>query len=281
MLEHEKITFNINFSVKSCAKIVNNIEQQIKKEIQQLINKNQILSYSNSSDIGQIPNAEIKLELKHVVKSIKQKTYIINNMYQKIVEKQVSKLEHSDNTENLKKKLSGKRILSKLDYGLTIHKYQFEKKICTKLHLLLQTDYTNRIKCNLVSQTHIDLFRRFDKYNLRLAMEKCKFFQNEIVFFGHVISSNGASANPSYINKVLNVPKLKTKKQLKRYLQDKAFEKLKEAFVNVKLLRHPRQNGQFILQCDASNESIGAALLQNHDDVIVTIKFISKQFDCH
>ncbi|ETN98257.1 hypothetical protein RFI_39253 [Reticulomyxa filosa] len=147
-------------------------------------------------------------------------------------------------------------------------------------------------------------------------MDKCEFLQNKIIFLGQEISSYVIAANPGYINKVLNVSKPKTKKQLERLLglvqwiakfipniaaltveltklrrknakwswtdvHDKAFEKLKEAVANTQLLRHPRQNEPFIVQCDASNEAICAALLQNHDGVIVPIEFISKQFDCH
>ncbi|ETO34382.1 hypothetical protein RFI_02713 [Reticulomyxa filosa] len=44
-----------------------------------------------------------------------------------------------------------------------------------------------------------------------------------------------------------------------------AFKQLRDKIANAQLLRHPKQNEGFIVQCDASNETIGAALLKNHD----------------
>ncbi|ETO05765.1 hypothetical protein RFI_31631, partial [Reticulomyxa filosa] len=64
-------------------------------------------------------------------------------------------------------------------------------------------------------------------------------------------------------------------------IHDKAFEQLKHAISHVQLLRHPKQNEHIIVQCDASNEAVCAALLQNHDGILVPIEFISKQFDSH
>ncbi|ETO35933.1 Gap-Pol polyprotein-like protein [Reticulomyxa filosa] len=227
-------------SVESNANIDNNIEPQIKKLLQQLISKNQRLASKNSFDIGQIPNAEMKLKLKPGTKPIKHKPYPLNNMYQEEVKRQVNELKNIGaryvdhrklnqatirdewplpNINDIVKKLASKQVFSKLDlrsdicimgFGFTNAPSTFQRimaSIFSDLEdvdvyiddILLATD-TNEKHLQILS----DIFRHFDKYNLRLAMEKCEFFQKEIIFLGHVISSNG----------VLNVPKPKNKETI-------------------------------------------------------------------
>ncbi|ETO36939.1 enzymatic polyprotein [Reticulomyxa filosa] len=215
----------------------NDIEPQIKKSIQQLIIKNQILVSKNSFEIGQIPNAP-------GTKPIKHKTYPLNRMYQEEVKRQVKELENIGIIRKI-----GKRIFSKLDvrsgylhvpirekdrhktafttpiglydwnrmvFGFTNAPATFQR-IMTSIfsdledldvymdEILIATD-TNERHLQILSE----IFRRFDEYNLRLSMEKCEFFQNS-----YRQTEYGKS---SYINKVLSVPKPKIKKQLERLL---------------------------------------------------------------
>ncbi|ETO14912.1 hypothetical protein RFI_22456 [Reticulomyxa filosa] len=136
----------------------------------------------------------------------------------------------------------------------------------------------------------IEVFNRFSKYNLKLAIDKCEFFQKEVIFLGHVISSRLlglvqliAKFISNLATLIVDLTKLLRKNSKWKWnkIHDKAFEQLKHAISHVQLLRHPKQNEPFIVQCDASNEALGAALLQNHDGILVSIEFISKQFDSH
>ncbi|ETO03213.1 RETRotransposon-like family member [Reticulomyxa filosa] len=147
-----------------------------------------------------------------------------------------------------------------------------------------------------------EVFCRFSKYNLKLAIDKCEFFlkRNYISWTCNIRKMH--ISNSIYIKKILNVPKPKTKKQLEKLIgltaelsklrrknskcvwndvHEKAFGKLKMAIAQAQVLRHPKQNEPLIVHCDASNEAVGAALLQNHDGILAPIEFISKQFDIH
>ncbi|ETO03486.1 hypothetical protein RFI_33918 [Reticulomyxa filosa] len=155
--------------------------------------------------------------------------------------------------------------------------------------LLIATDFEE-----IHLQVLNDLFKRFSKYNLRLAMNKCEFLQNEIVFLGQTISSKVVFGNPNHINKVLNVSKSKKRKQLERLLGlvqyvakfipnyegkiRNAFGKLKEDGTNAKLLRHPRQNEQFIVQCDTSNNFTIFIVIEASQYYAIQIAQIEKAF---
>ena len=58
--------------------------------------------------------------------------------------------------------------------------------------------------------------------------------------------------------------------------QQTAFEHLKQLMVEAPILTHPRTEGQFILDTDASNEGIGAVLSQIQDDEERVIAYGSK-----
>ncbi|ETO00778.1 hypothetical protein RFI_36662, partial [Reticulomyxa filosa] len=153
-------------------------------------------------------------------------------------------------------------------------------------------------------QQHINvlekIFQRLRAHNMKLAMKE----------------SDEIGANPQYVEKILKINKPCNKKQLEQLLglvqwiarfipnianvtaelsklrkknkkwkwgsiHEDAFTQLKKAIENTQLLRHPKQNDPFIVQCDASEVAVGAALLQIHDGVLVPIEFISKKFDKH
>ncbi|ETO32488.1 RETRotransposon-like family member [Reticulomyxa filosa] len=155
-------------SVESSANIDNNIEPQIKNLLQQLISKNQRLESKNSFDIGQIPNAEMKSELKPGTKPIKHKQVKeLENIG--IIRKSCSQFAATVLLVKKKgvslrmcvdyRKLNQATILDEwplpnindIMYDRDICMYQFEKMTGTKLHSLSQTDYMNGIEWDLVS----------------------------------------------------------------------------------------------------------------------------------
>ena len=68
-------------------------------------------------------------------------------------------------------------------------------------------------------------------------------------------------------------------------VHDQAWDKLTKLVENVKLLAHPQDEGEFLVQCDASNYAIGAVLFQKQYNKKLNtnewkiIEFYSKQLD--
>ena len=146
---------------------------------------------------------------------------------------------------------------------------------------------------------------RFQEAGLTLNLAKCQFFKPHVTFLGHVVSRDGMSTDPEKVAKVRDWPQPRTKKELlsflglcsyfKKYVggfaviasplfdltrkevsfqwssrADEAFLRLKRALCDAPVVGFPRFGagaGMFTLDCDASNEGIGAVLLQEQDGV--------------
>lgn len=46
------------------------------------------------------------------------------------------------------------------------------------------------------------VFRRLEKYGLKLKRSKCRFFQEQVKFLGHIISSSGIQTDPDKIEAI-------------------------------------------------------------------------------
>lgn len=62
------------------------------------------------------------------------------------------------------------------------------------------------------------VLERLKSCNLKLAPEKCFFFQPEVKFLGHIVSSEGISTDPEKIDKVKNWPTPKDSDELRSFL---------------------------------------------------------------
>ncbi|GBN06476.1 Retrovirus-related Pol polyprotein from transposon 297 [Araneus ventricosus] len=51
------------------------------------------------------------------------------------------------------------------------------------------------------------VFQRLQNANLKLNPKKCRFFQKEIVYLGHVISEEGVKTDPEKIKAVVDWPR--------------------------------------------------------------------------
>lgn len=154
--------------------------------------------------------------------------------------------------------------------------------------------------------------------NLTINIEKCKFARSSLKFLGYIIDRDGLRTDPEKVTAILNYPRPKNLTELKRFIGlaswyrrfvqnfsliaaplhnlTKGNKKIKyrwsqeaeEAFLNLKTLLTsapvmscPDYNKPFIIQCDASNEGIGAVLCQKSVDSDQPVAYISRKLnDC-
>ena len=147
-------------------------------------------------------------------------------------------------------------------------------------------------------KNHRIIFQRLRTANLKLKPSKCSLFQTEVSFLGHVVSKAGISCDPNKIESVQNWPVPTNVSEVKRFLglvgyyrrfvkdfstiaypltelthksksfvwtQDCqiAFETLRSSSITDPILSYPTENGEFILDTDASLHGISAVLSQS------------------
>lgn len=147
--------------------------------------------------------------------------------------------------------------------------------------------------------------------NLKLNPSKCHLFRREVNYLGHIISADGVKTDPQKVSAVKewsrpqNVHELRSFLGLCTYYRkfvkgfsliarplhkltenqqkflwtddcEKAFNNLKEALTSAPILSYPDPEKSFILDADASNESIGAVLSQEINGQERVIAYWSK-----
>ena len=151
--------------------------------------------------------------------------------------------------------------------------------------------------------------QRCGSHGIKLNREKCQFQMSEIKFLGHVVSTDGLKPDPNKVEAIVNmerptdveaVERLKgTVAYLARFVpkltdvmrpitvlthkgvewnwsnvQDKAFAELKKLMTEAPVLVYFDPTKQLVIQCDASGQGIGAALLQDGQP----IAYVSRAF---
>ena len=138
------------------------------------------------------------------------------------------------------------------------------------------------------------VFERLRAVKIFVKPTKCRFLQEKVLYLGHVVSSEGISANPERVSAIINMPTPNSEKELRsflgmvEYLKDyipfraellhslyeatsewKWTKKQEDAFNNVKLriakmstLKKFKPGLKTQLHTDASNVGIGAVLVQ-------------------
>ena len=145
--------------------------------------------------------------------------------------------------------------------------------------------------------TLYEIFRRCNRVNLQLRLDKCFFCPRFVIYLGHLISRQGISTNPAKIACVVATPTPRTVKDVRsflglagyyrRYVQhfsqiahslhqllkknhkfewteacQVAFDTLKRALTRSPCLAHPNFSIPFTIYVDASTYGIGACLTQ-------------------
>ena len=155
------------------------------------------------------------------------------------------------------------------------------------------------------------VFLRFRQANLKMKVKKCKLFQSQVSFLGHIVSREGVKCDPAKLEAVAQWPHPETVTEVKSFLGfctyyrrfiahfstvaspltrltrkdvdfvwtdkcEQAFRQLKYSLMTAPVLAYPQMGGQFILDTDASNTGIGAVLSQVQDGEEKVVGYASK-----
>ena len=156
-----------------------------------------------------------------------------------------------------------------------------------------------------------EVLQCFRNAGLKLKPKKCNFFQREVKFLGHVVNGNGVVPNPDNVRKLLEwpTPTCVTDVQVilgmgnyyRRFVKDyskrvypltqltkkdvpfewttvcqQAFDDIKTALTSAPIMAHPIPGGEFILDTDASQTTLGAVLSQVQNGVEKVIAYGSR-----
>lgn len=159
-----------------------------------------------------------------------------------------------------------------------------------------------------------ELFKRLSKHNLTVKASKCMFAFDKLDYVGHNISGSQISVIDDNVEKVVNAPRPVTKKNVKSFIgltsyyrnlipnfadiayplteltkkgkphivqwetkHEHAFNTLKSKLVDKPILQMPDWNKQFVVQVDASDKGLGAALLQWYDNQLLPVAYASRK----
>ena len=156
---------------------------------------------------------------------------------------------------------------------------------------------------------------RFRQANLKLKASKCKLFQTQCKFVGHIVSIDGIKVDPSKVACVVNWPFPRTISELRGFLgltsyyryfcpgyarvadplteclrrdvtlsrtpeRQAAFDKLKQMLTNAPTLAMPRDDPEctYVMDSDASGVAAAAVLQQWQDGKLKVIEYASRTF---
>jgi hypothetical protein len=158
------------------------------------------------------------------------------------------------------------------------------------------------------------VLRRIAEANLKLNPQKCRLFQRQITFLGHVISAKGIAPDSEKVDAIMSWPKPRNVTEVRFFVglcsyyrshmpqfaelaqtlhaltkkhavfqwtdsQEHAFLKLKESLMNAPLLCAPSDEGRFLLDTDSSDVAVGAVLQQEQDGQLRVIGYASRCLD--
>ena len=167
-------------------------------------------------------------------------------------------------------------------------------------------------------EEHVELvkevLRRLRKYNLCAAIKKSQFHTSEVEYLGFIISADGISMSERKIEAIRNWPEPKTVKNIQEFLGfanfyrrfiegfskiahpltaqtkkgltfdwtpqcQKAFDTLKQRFIEAPILKHFRSSLPTEVETDASDFALGAIMSQQQPTTVLhPIAFHSRKF---
>lgn len=100
----------------------------------------------------------------------------------------------------------------------TSHQHYFLDLIGKNLHIYLD----DLLIATVTFEEHAELLQkvmqRLRDFNLKLKVEKCKFFRKEVEYLGHVVSADGCKADPKKISCIQEYPQAKSVVEIIRFL---------------------------------------------------------------
>ncbi|GFX57352.1 retrovirus-related Pol polyprotein from transposon 412 [Trichonephila clavipes] len=212
--------------------------------------------------------------------------------------------------------LSGHKWFSTLDLKSGYWQVEIHPEDREKQHSLPAKDYGSSKSCRgRTFEEHLQNIRKvlskLRDANLKLNPSKCKFFQKEVNYLGHIISAEGVRTDPEKVSAVKNWKRPENLRELRSFLGlctyyrkfvkgfsniarplhklteskqkfqwtkecEDSFLQLKEALTSSPILIYPQPDKPFILDTDASNESVGAVLSQEIDGQERVVAYWSK-----
>ena len=147
----------------------------------------------------------------------------------------------------------------------------------------------------------VEIFKRLERFGLKMKKEKCDFFKKHIQYLGHLITEDGFTPLQEKLESIQNMPRLKTSKEVKQFLGligyyrkfvprfsdiarsltnltrhdaefvwsekcDKAFKHIKELLMQHPILRYPDPSQLYTLFTDASGIGWAGVLTQEFED---------------
>jgi hypothetical protein len=163
-------------------------------------------------------------------------------------------------------------------------------------------------------ETLREFFERVRRAHLTLKPKKCEIGYEKIDFLGHTIEDERIAPKKESVDKIVNMPKPKNKKQVRSFLGavnyyrkfipdcasimqpltdltrknaktiitwneelETTFNKLKNALANKPILKLPDVEKEFIVRTDASNKAVGCVLLQEYEGIVHPVAYASKK----
>jgi hypothetical protein len=164
----------------------------------------------------------------------------------------------------------------------------------------------------------VEVFQRLREANLTARPTKCYVGFDEVEFLGHIVGKGQMKPRPSKLEAIQQFKRPETKKQLRSFLglagyyrrfipefaaiacpltdrtkkgesnavkwdesQENSFQTLKSKLTSSPILHLPNLSKALILRSDASNDGIGAVLLQEHDQELFPVAYASKKLNKH
>ena len=165
--------------------------------------------------------------------------------------------------------------------------------------------------------SHLDrlerLFERLTRAGMKLKVSKCRLLQREVAFLGHRVSTEGLSTDPAKVEAIrewpvpaclrdvraffglcsyyrkfvpkfseIAVPLHALSRKNRRFLGDdacqRAFEELKGRLISSPVIALPRDEGEYIVNTDASEAAVGVVLSQKQDGEERPIDYFSRLY---
>ena len=146
-----------------------------------------------------------------------------------------------------------------------------------------------------------EVLRRLQEYGIRLKREKCRFYQAEVEYLGHLVDAQGVHTSPKKVQAVLDAPEPRNLQELRSFLGlvnyyakfmgnlastlhplhdilradktwqwstdcQRAFQRAKESLSQSPVLVHYDPTLPLILAADASSYGVGAVISHRLSD---------------